>query len=721
MEHAVRLRMALALALALTLGGCGLITDAPARPEALAVQAEVGGGERSWSWSLLPGMREADPLLVGLDRRSGGPATLQVVLVHAGGYLERRTNLPTIEGALHSVTPVRHSLGVTIVGARVDDAGVPHVFVLTSEDGQAWSEVPLKEDLGFVPAAVAADGRATFVGRDRLLWRIGTDGTATRLSPPLTDGERIVRVAALQDVVSLLARDAESGEVRLSQSSDRGATWTVPVPLLADSGETIEPTGLTASGRTTYVTGSCGEEGKVRHACLLVGAADTWRTELPFGENAISTRLVQPAITDDGSLVTAATTDHFSEGWLARRTPAGAWQGSRADVVGNKVGEVASVGAGPAGAGFVAVVADMEATRVVLRSDLSAAPAQDVSILLGGPGLGSWIRSSGSSLGARSQFLLVKPTTVPSGQGGAYFVTKKVLPVTVSDDGLVSAEWRPAFSRSMDAPLAERHEGTTVFVSSEAVRSLEDVGTMHVYASDSDGTWAEVGQGLAPRFKNQMAQALTAADGRWVLASANPMRSAGSDDPARFFTSSDGRSWEEVPGPRANGLSVTDLCAAGPDTLLAIGADGALARPAAWIRRGSTWSTLALPPGLEPIACAAQGSHVVVVLTGTGGASVWRLDGDQLQAVDAALPVDTEITSAVPLDGGLALAGATSWQGLSVPTVWFSPDAVVWQAVPLGDGAGGGGFVTMMGRGEDLVVVSSSQDGVHAWQVAAPW
>lgn len=703
----------------------GCVTAGRSAPETLVMADELGARQSSWSWTLVSGSRDADPLAVGLERRPNRAPTLQAILYRRGDHLLRVPDLPELPGTPHAARAVAAGKGAVIVGAAIDDGGTAHTFVFESPDRRHWRAIVLSEELQVVPTAAAADGEAIYFAQGRSVWRVATAGAVAVLaSPGLDPGEEIIGLALGDGRLLALARGREGAHARLVGSPDAGATWGKPtIVASSEVEEPLTPSGLLVAGSRVLVTGGCGVPGVSPQPCLASSTSDgEWTRRFPFG-GAAQLNLVAPAINAREGILTAATSSRLSEGWPAELSSAGTWTGSRRDLVGSSVGTVLAVGAGVNGEGFLAIVRNSESTRMVLREGAAADATKDVESTIGGSAMSSWLRAPGSTWGPRSQLLEVRPTIRTASSGG-YFVSPSSTPIGVSGLTVGPSEWRPALGRSRDAFVAETKGDTTVLAGSEPVADRTNLGAVHVYTSGAGGDWREVAADLAPRFSNQIATALIS--GReWVLAT-SPPASALATESSRLFRSADGTTWSEFDGPAGDAGTnsrVNQLCLLADDRMVAVGTAGPAAA-AVWLRHGDSWKRLPTPEGTEPSgACASTESGVVLLGTGPSGAVVWKVTDDGLAPVDVAWAEGADVHGAVAVPGGIAVAGLADAAGLKSPTVWFSRDGKDWTTVRLGSGAGADAdaFVTLMQKEDGVVVFSSAPEGLHGWKVRSPW
>lgn len=712
----------IALVIALSLTGCAGVSSPS--PEPLTITKDLAGRQYSWSWSLVSGSTDADPLVVGLERRPDREPTIQAILYQRGDHVQRVSDLPTTPiGTPYAVKAVGRGRGAVIVGATLDQANAAvHTFMLTSADRQVWRAVPLSEDLGVVPAAAAADDNTIYAAQGRSAWRVTEQGGVTALTPPdLREDEQITDLALSGGRLWALAHGREGVQARLTSSSDDGTTWGAP-EIVAGESSPVTPSGLLVDGSRIVVSGHCGHPSEPPRACLAIREGGSWSREEPF-RNSNGFRLVAPTLNAGGGTLTAATSSKLSEGWPAERSPTGAWTGSRADLVGSSVGTVLAVGAGTSGVGFLAVVRNDESTRLVWRGTAAADAKDQVETIIGGSAMSSWIRAPGSTWGPRSQLLEVHPTVTPTGSGGAYFVAPSSSPVSINGSTVTSDEWRPALGRSKDAVVAETSGDKTVIAGSETPSNRTDLGSVHVYLSEASGARREVATELAPRFRNQMATALVS--GReWVLATSPPVSSL-ADESSRLFRSDDGVTWLETPGPsmEAGATNRIDRICLLPDGgLVAVGKVAPAAEMAVWRRQGNSWTRLAVPDKHKPTgSCASSGDGVFIPGEGPRGAVLWRLRDAQLEPLNVDWPAGAEVHGAVSVAGGVAAAGVADLKGVRVPTLWFSRDGGEWAAVRLAAGAGGDAFLAVMQKDNGVVVLSTAPDGISGWMVRPPW
>lgn len=704
------------VALALLLSGCSAGTQP--KVTTLAVDAKAGGGMHSWSWNVVSGAKEVDPLLVGVESREDSTAALTISRLRRDGHLQRVRQLPDLGGPVDSAVAGSDRLGAYVVGASVDAAGTPHAFVLRSADGTNWRRLALRDDLAFVPTAVTSEGSTLFVAGAEMLWVVNDDGSTAQAAPPSTrSGDQTTGLAIPNDRLWALVSDPAGESVSLASSSDRGRSWSEPQPVRAPGVDRVEAAALVAHDGRLYLTGKCGSGGQTQ-SCLLTGDGTSWTSDTPFpGWRGMY--LLPPAFDARGNLLTAAGSGVFSEGWLASRTPAGAWTANRYDLVGDRVGTVAAVGAGRDGEGFAVVVEDDRSTRLVLTQAPIADAKTDV-ITVGGPGNRSWVSTLGQRLAPASQVLVVHAETQPV-SGGSYLVLKKSRPAALAEQRLIQAEWRPALARTLDAFVAEQSDNTTVLAGSESPKDKTQLGRVRVYATKRDGSWSEVATDLAGRFDNQIATTLAADAAGWLLATAYPSSELATI-PARIFASSDGQSWreEEAPTPPDGKPSRIDaVCRGTGDTILALGSTGTRGDAAAWLRSDGRWQALEPPPG-DGHGCVTVGGMLLAHGLGDRQGRLWRLDGAAFKQLDA-LGAGTTVSDTVALDGGVALVGTTRSSGLVRATAWFSRDAQEWEAVPLGPVLGGTAYATAALQDDAVVVFASGSDGIHAWRVTKPW
>lgn len=712
-----------AVLMALVLAGC--TGTSAATPQRLVLGKDLANRQSSWSWSLVSGTRDADPMVVGLEHRPDRSPTIQAILYRPGDHLLRIPDLPALPGTPHAVRAVARGRGVVIAGATLDESGVPHAFVLDSADRRSWRAVEFSEDLRVVPSAVAADAQATYLAQGRSIWRVtGAGGLSVLSSPALRTDEQIIDLALADGRLWALARGRDGEHGRVASSADGGATWTVP-EIIAPNADSwpLTPSGLVAVGSRVLITGQCGEWSEAAHPCLARRDGQGWSQEQPF-RGAAGLRLVAPAVNAMGGVLTAATSSRLSEGWPAELSSAGIWSGSRQDLVGDSVGTVLAVGAGVGGSGFLAVVRNAESTRLVVRANAAAAKKDDVELVLGGTAMSSWIRSAGSTWGPRSQFLEVG-STIRTEDSGAYFVSTSSGPISVDNTSVTTAEWRPALGRSRDAFVAETSGDATVIAGSEAPIDRSNLGTVHVYRAGASGDWREAAADLAPRFQNQIATALVG--GReWVLATSPPVSQLATES-SRMFRSDDGMTWSEVPGPVPEAgatIRINRLCLLPDDGLVAVGPIGASNEMGVWRRQGDAWARMSTPQGQRPTgACASTDTGVVIPGEGPDGALLWHLGDEELEPVETGWTNRVEVHGAVALPGGAAVCGLEDIAGLHVPALRFSRDGRAWTRVQLGagEGADADAFVTMMQSGNGVLVFSSAPDGLHGWRVRAPW
>lgn len=163
-----------AITLALAVAGCN---GAAMKVLPLKVAPGIGAVDHSWSWGVVPGTADAEPLVVGIDRRGGGPATLQIGTV-ALDRLFRAPTLPSLPGSPLAVQAMRKGAGAVIVGGLLDDLGQPKVFVLTSDDGKAWRPLATNPEVDVIPdAATVLDGAVLLTGGAR-------STVSPRMAPP---------------------------------------------------------------------------------------------------------------------------------------------------------------------------------------------------------------------------------------------------------------------------------------------------------------------------------------------------------------------------------------------------------------------------------------------------------------------------------------------------------------------------------------------------------
>ena len=701
----------------LLLSGCSVGTQP--KVTTLAVDAKAGGGMHSWSWNVVSGAKDVDPLLVGVESREDSTAALAILRLRRDGHLQRARELPDLGGPVDSAVAGTDRLGAYVVGASVDADGTPHVFVLRSADGTNWRRLALRDDLAFVPSAVTSEGSTLFVAGAEMLWVVDDDGGTTQAAGPSTrSGDQTTALAVPNDRLWALVSDSAGESVSLASSSDRGRSWLEPQPVRAPGVDWVEAAALVAHDGRLYLTGKCGS-GSQTQSCLLTGDGTSWTSDTPF-PGARGMYLLPPAFDARGNLLTAAGFGVFSEGWLASRTPAGDWTANLYDLVGDRVGTVAAVGAGRDGEGFAVVVEDDRSARLVLRQAPNADAKTDVTITLGGPGNSSWVKTLGQRLAPASQVLVVHAETQGVSQGG-YLVLKKSRPAALAEQRLSQTEWRPALARTLDYFVAEQSGNTTVLAGSESPKDKTQLGRVRVYATKRDGSWSEVATDLAGRFDNQMATTLAADQAGWVLATAYPSSELATI-PARIFASSDGQSWGEVEAPTipdGKPSRIDALCRGTGDTLLALGSTGTREDAAAWLRSDGRWQSLEPPPG-DGHGCVTVGGMLLAHGLDDRQGRLWRLDGAAFKQLDA-LGAGETVSDAVALDGGVALVGTTRSAGLVRATAWFSRDAQAWEAVPLGPVLGGSAYATAALQDDAVVVFASGSDGIHAWRVTKPW
>ena len=181
---------------------------------------------------------------------------------------------------------------------------------------------------------------------------------------------------------------------------------------------------------------------------------------------------------------------------------------------------------------------------------------------------------------------------------------------------------------------------------------------------------------------------------------------------AAVAVSTTGAAWLPVSGDDAFGsrldvdVAMTAVAKAGPG-LVAIGNEGP--RGAIWMApMPHIWHRVELDLDTFPVGTwfsdVAGGEDRIVVLGSVGAAALWHsTEGSTWTRFDPAELADARLTTLVDSGSGFLVAGGACDDGICVPAIWLSADAVSWQQADIAGPAEG--EATAVGLIEDVVAV----------------